>query len=206
LRLVLRVWRQRDVSTRGSLQAYEADGVSPDMSLLDVLGLLNERLVLEGGEPVAFERLDCAVVVNGRPCGDASRLDMSAFRDGSCVVIEPLRARAFPVVKDLVVDRSALDNILVSAGRVDDRCTGCGACAAACPNASAMLFAAANIPREDGDLLAMVRTHDAAGFGGCSGERVCEAVCPVGVTAGGIALLNRRHLEAEITQKGKAPA
>jgi len=220
LRFTLRVWRQRDVGSRGSLQTHEIDGISPEMSTLDVLDRLNEKLMREGQEPVAFERGcgkgscgACSIVVDGRPYGAACQQRMSGFRDGATVVVEPFRARAFPVVKDLIVDRSALDNILLSASRVDDRCTGCGACVAACPNASAMLFAAANAPLEgeahaerDANLLAMVRTHDAAGFGSCSGERVCQEVCPKGIRVERIALLNSEHLRAGLREKGTAPA
>ena len=182
MKLTLRIWRQKDAAAKGQLVTYALDGVSPDMSFLEMLDVLNESLIARGEEPVAFDHDcregicgACGVVVNGRPHGPKDRttacqLHMRSFKDGDTLTIEPWRAKAFPVVRDLVVDRSALDRIIAAGGFVSvptgapqdanaivvpkenadlafdaAACIGCGACVAACPNAAAMLFTAAKV-------------------------------------------------------------
>jgi succinate dehydrogenase / fumarate reductase iron-sulfur subunit len=235
--LTLRVWRQKGPHDKGRMVTYPVPGVSPDMSFLEVLDLLNERLVLAGEEPVAFDHDcregicgSCGVVVNGVPHGPqrattACQLHMRHFKDGDTIDVEPWRARAFPVVKDLVVDRGALDRIIQAGGYISAptgsapeanalpvakadadaafeaaACIGCGACVAACPNGSAMLFTAAKVthlgllpqggPERGSRVLSMVRAHDAEGFGGCSNTGECTAVCPKGIPLSAIARLN----------------
>jgi succinate dehydrogenase / fumarate reductase, iron-sulfur subunit len=241
--LRLRVWRQDGPRDDGRLVPYEVDGVTPDMSFLEVLDVLNERLLAAGGEPVAFDH-DCregicgmcGVVIDGVPHGPrrattACQLHMREFRDGQTITVEPWRAGTFPVVKDLVVDRSAFDRIIEAGGYVTAptgsapdahatpvpkadadqafeaaACIGCGACVAACPNGSAMLFTAAKVthlgllpqgqPERDRRVLAMVAEHDALGFGGCTNTGACTEVCPKGIPLSTIAHLNRDYLRA----------
>ena len=243
LSLTLKVWRQADSQKRGKLETYTADNISPDMSFLEMLDVVNEQLTLSGGEPIAFDH-DCregicgmcGSVVNGRPHGPEKgttlcQLHMRHFSDGDTIVIEPWRARAFPVVKDLVVDRSAFDKIIAAGGYISANtggaqdanailipqqiadlamdaaaCIGCGACVAACPNASAMLFTGAKIsqlallpqgqPEAASRALAMVRKMDELCFGNCSNERECEAECPKEISITNIARLNREYAKA----------
>jgi len=243
MKLSLRVWRQRGPVDKGRMVRYEVADVSPDMSFLEVLDMLNERLVLAGEEPIAFDHDcregicgACGLVINGVPHGPqrsttACQLHMRHFRDGDTIDVEPWRARAFPVVKDLVVDRGAFDRIIQAGGFISAptgsapdanavavpkpdadtafeaaACIGCGACVAACPNGSAMLFTAAKVthlgllpqgqPERAARVLAMVAAHDEAGFGGCTNTGECTAVCPKGVPLTTIGRLNRDFLKA----------
>ena len=245
LNLTLKVWRQAGPAGGGKLETYQADGISPDMSFLEMLDVVNERLTLEGKQPIAFDH-DCregicgmcGSVVNGRPHGPEKgttlcQLHMRHYADGDTIVIEPWRARAFPIVKDLVVDRSALDQIIAAGGYVSANtggaqdanailvpqevaelamdaaaCIGCGACVAACPNASAMLFTGAKIsqlallpqgkPEAARRALSMVRKMDDLCFGNCTNERECEAECPKEISITNIARLNREYIKAGI--------
>ncbi len=241
--LTLKIWRQADAQARGRFETYRVDGISPDMSFLEMLDVLNERLILEGREPVAFDHDcregicgACGMMINGQPHGpDAEtttcQLHMRRFRDGDTIVIEPWRARAFPVIRDLVVDRSAFDRIMAAGGFIsvstgsapdanailvprDDAeksmnaaaCIGCGACVAACKNASAMLFVSAKVshlallpqgrPERRQRVVSMVAQMDKEGFGGCTVTEECEAACPVGISISNIARLNREYLKA----------
>ncbi|OGU04183.1 MAG: succinate dehydrogenase [Gemmatimonadetes bacterium RBG_16_66_8] len=238
MRVLLHVWRQAGPQQPGRFERYEVPDVSEHMSFLEMLDVLNERLVAEGREPAAFEHDcregicgSCGVVINGDPHGPVDRvtacqLHMRSFRDGQELWIEPWRARAFPVLKDLVVDRSALDRVIQAGGYISVRtgsapdanavpvpklsadsamdaaaCIGCGACVAACPNGSAMLFTAAKVahlallpqgqPERSERVLAMVDRMDGEGFGGCTNHGACEAACPKGISLDFIALLNR---------------
>jgi len=243
LTLTLKVWRQADAKARGKLEVYKAEDISPDMSFLEMLDVVNEQLTLSGKEPIAFDH-DCregicgmcGSVVNGRPHGPEKgttlcQLHMRHFSNGDTIVIEPWRARAFPVVKDLVVDRSAFDQIIAAGGYISANtggapdantilvpqhiadlamdaaaCIGCGACVAACPNASAMLFTGAKIsqlgllpqgkPEAARRALAMIRKMDELCFGNCSNERECEAECPKEISISNIARMNREYFKA----------
>ncbi|MGM1060455.1 succinate dehydrogenase/fumarate reductase iron-sulfur subunit [Saccharothrix sp. Mg75] len=248
MRLTLRIWRQRDDT--GRLVDYELDGLSPDMSFLEALDVLNERLITGGGEPVAFDHDcregicgACGLVIDGVAHGPqrattACQLHLRHFRDGDVVTVEPWRAGPFPVVRDLVVDRSALDRVVaaggyvgVSTGSAPDAhatpvpkpdadtafeaaaCIGCGACVAACPNGSAMLFTAAKAthlgvlpqgqPERWSRARDMVAEHDAAGFGGCTNTGECTAVCPKGIPLTTIARLNADLLRAHTTRSDR---
>ena len=246
--LTLKVWRQQDRSDAGHFETIEAKDVSVDASFLEMLDLVNERLTLEGREPIAFDH-DCregicgmcGAMVNGQAHGPESKttlcqLHMRHFSDGDTVVIEPWRSQAFPVLRDLVVDRSAFDRIIAAGGYVSVRtgqapeahsvpvpknkadlafdaaqCIGCGACVAACPNASAMLFVAAKVshlsllPQGQAErrrrARAMVAQMDREGFGNCSNHYECEAACPKGISVAHIARLNREHLVASVIEK-----
>jgi succinate dehydrogenase / fumarate reductase iron-sulfur subunit len=245
MNLSLHVWRQRNAVEKGRFVTYQAKGVSPDMSFLEMLDVVNEELTQKGEDPIAFDHDcregicgTCSIVVNGRPHGPRSRttacqLHMRTFRDGDSLVIEPWRARAFPVVKDLIVDRGALDAIIASGGFVSvptgsapdgnalpvpkenaelamdaAACIGCGACVAACPNASAMLFTAAKVsqlallPQGQPERLLrvsrMVAAMDEAGFGNCTNHGECEAACPKGIKLDVIARMNRDFLKASL--------
>jgi succinate dehydrogenase / fumarate reductase, iron-sulfur subunit len=241
--LTLRIWRQHGPGEHGRMVAYQVAGVSPDMSFLEVLDALNERLTLDGAEPVAFDHDcregicgACGLVINGVAHGPSQatttcQLHMRHFRDGDTIDVEPWRARAFPVVKDLVVDRGALDRVIQAGGYVSAptgsapdahalpvpkadadaafeaaTCIGCGACVAACPNGSAMLFTAAKVthlgrlpqgqPERYERVLDMVAAHDEAGFGGCTNAGECTAVCPKGIPLETIGQLNHDYLRA----------
>ena len=248
MRLTLHVWRQKGPQAKGALETYTLDGVTPESSFLEMMDLLNEKLLGEGKEPVAFEH-DCregicgmcSMVVNGVAHGPEKaittcQLHMRSFRDGDEIFIEPFRARAFPVIKDLVVDRSALDRIIQAGGyisvgtggtpdaneipipRADAEramdaaaCIGCGACVAACPNASAMLFTAAKIAHlgqlpqgqvERGDRARkMVQQMDAEGFGSCTNHYECMEACPKSIDVEFIARMNRDYLKASLTSR-----
>jgi succinate dehydrogenase / fumarate reductase iron-sulfur subunit len=245
IELTLKIWRQKGPDTPGSLETFTSGPISTDMSFLEMLDVLNERLTREGKEPVAFDH-DCregicgmcGAVVNGHPHGPEKettlcQLHMRHFNNGDTLVIEPFRARAFRIEKDLVVDRSGLDKMITAGGYVSVNtggapdanaipipqknaeeamdaaaCIGCGACVAACPNASAMLFVAAKVshlsllpqghPERAKRALDMVREMDELGFGNCSNERECEAACPKGISIRNIARLNREFLKAAI--------
>ena len=238
MKLTLHIWRQKNRAAPGRMAMYMLDGVSPDMSFLEMLDTLNEQLTRQGEEPVAFDHDcregicgSCAMMINGLAHGPerattACQLHMRSFADGDHLTIEPWRARAFPVVKDLCTDRSAFDRIIqaggfvgVNTGGAPDgnavpvpkaaqeramdaaECIGCGACVAACPNASAMLFAAAkvghlaNLPQGQAErkerVRAMVAAHDREGFGHCTNINECEAACPKEIGVEFIAQLNR---------------
>jgi len=241
--LTLKVWRQQDPQSRGRLETYEARDISTDMSFLEMLDVVNEQLTLEGREPIAFDHDcregicgTCGAVVNGRPHGPEKgttlcQLHMRHFSDGDTIVIEPWRARAFALIKDLAVDRGALDRLIRAGGYISANtggapdgnnilvpqetaelamdaaaCIGCGACVAACPNASAMLFVGAKVshlallpqghPEAAARATAMVREMDRLGFGNCGNERECEAECPKEIKITNIARLNREFLKA----------
>ncbi|MCP3950982.1 MAG: succinate dehydrogenase/fumarate reductase iron-sulfur subunit [Desulfobacterales bacterium] len=241
--ITLKVWRQKGPGHKGRLESYRADNISTDMSFLEMLDVVNEQLTLDGREPIAFDHDcregicgQCGSVVNGRPHGPEQgttlcQLHMRHFKNGDTLVIEPFRARAFKVVKDLAVDRSPLDKIIQAGGYVSVNtggtpdantipipaetaeeamdaaaCIGCGACVAACPNASAMLFMSAKVsqlallpqgrPEAAKRVLAMVRQMDACGFGNCGNERECEAECPKNISISHIARLNREFIKA----------
>jgi succinate dehydrogenase / fumarate reductase iron-sulfur subunit len=236
----LKVWRQEDKGSKGKLVQYEASDISPNTSFLEMLDIVNELLLGRGEEPIAFDSDcregicgTCSLTINGEAHGPdhpgaACELYMRKFRDGATIVVEPFRARSFPVIKDLVVDRSALDRIVQAGGFISARagsapeansipvpkpdadlameaaaCIGCGACAAACPNASAMLFTAAKVshlallpqgePERHRRVLNMVAKMDAEGFGNCANTYECEAVCPAEISASFIAKLNREY-------------
>src|ERR1700720_4780960 len=241
----LRVWRQPNAKAEGKLVKYDAPDIPAQASFLEMLDIVNERLLLRGEEPIAFDSDcregicgTCALTVNGEAHGPdhpgaACELYMRKFKDGNTIVIEPFRVKSFPIVKDLVVDRSALDQIVQAGGFVSARtgsapeansilvakhaadvsmeaaaCIGCGACAAACPNASAMLFTAAKVshlsllpqgaPERTSRVLKMVRAMDAEGFGNCTNTYECEAVCPAEISASFIAKLNREYARASL--------
>ena len=245
LNLTLRVWRQKNAAAPGRFETYALENISTDSSFLEMLDLLNERLIGEGREPVAFDHDcregicgACGMVINGTAHGPdrlttACQLHMRRFADGDTITIEPWRARAFPILKDLVVDRSALDRIVaaggytsVDAGGAPDAnailvqkehadaamdvasCIGCGACVAACPNASAALFTSAKIahfallpqgePERGRRVMAMVAKMDEEAFGHCTNIFECEAACPVGVPVTSIGRMYREFLRASL--------
>lgn len=250
LNLTLRVWRQSDPGGAGQFKNYQLNGVSTHMSFLEMLDVLNEQLIGEGEEPVAFDH-DCregicgmcSMMINGQAHGPDNatttcQLHMRRFQDGDTIVIEPWRASAFPVVKDLVVDRSAFDRIIEAGGyvsvntgnapdgnaipvpsKVQEKamdaaaCIGCGACVAACKNASAMLFTAAKVSQlavlpqgqaERADrVINMVAQMDKEGFGHCTNTNECEAACPAEVSVDNIARLNREYVRATMTANSK---
>ena len=249
LRLVLHVWRQAAPGARGRFERYEVHGISSHASFLEMLDILNERLVGEGQDPVAFEHDcregicgSCGMVIDGVPHGPhkaiaTCQLHMRSFRDGDEIWIEPFRARAFPVLKDLVIDRSAFDRIVqaggfisVSTGNAPDAnsipvgkqaverafdaaaCIGCGACVAACPNASAMLFTAAKVshlglmpqgqPERYHRARSMVVQMDAEGFGSCTNHGACQNACPKEISVDTIARLNGDLLRANLWPSG----
>src|SRR6188472_2938785 len=241
----LRIWRQPDAKTPGKLVDYDVRDISPNTSFLEMLDILNETLVKDGKEPIAFDSDcregicgTCSLTINGEPHGPdhpgaVCELYMRKFRDGATITVEPFRVGSFPLLKDLVVDRSALDRIVQAGGFISARagsapeansipvpkhdadlameaaaCIGCGACAAACPNASAMLFTSAKIshlallpqgqPERSRRVLRMVRQMDQEGFGNCTNTYECEAVCPAEVSASFISKMNREYALASL--------
>jgi succinate dehydrogenase / fumarate reductase iron-sulfur subunit len=242
MNLTVRVWRQAGPDATGRLVDYQVTDVTEDMSFLEMLDILNEQLILDGQAPVAFDHDcregicgSCGMVINGRAHGPVQtttcQLHMREFHDGDTIEVEPWRARAFPVIKDLVVDRSAFDRIIASGGYItaptgaapeahstaipkpdadgafsNATCIGCGACVAACPNGSAMLFTAAKVahlnvlpqgqPERESRVLDMVDTMDAEGFGGCTNSGECVATCPKEIPFFSIVNLNREYLRA----------
>jgi succinate dehydrogenase / fumarate reductase iron-sulfur subunit len=246
MNLKLFVWRQKGPNSQGKLEQYEAKNISPDMSFLEMLDEVNEDLIREGKETIAFDHDcregicgTCSQVINGIPHGGQERtttcqLHMRKFKDGDTIYIEPWRAKAFPLVKDLIVDRSALDRIIQAGGYMSNHtggaadanailipkadadvamdaaeCIGCGACVAACPNGSAMLFTAAKVTQ-----LAMLPQGQAEaakrvclmteqmlkdGFGNCTNHYECQAACPKGIKASFIAKLNREFIKAQVS-------
>lgn len=243
--LTLRVWRQKDGQSTGTLETYQISGIIPDMSFLEMLDVTNERLIEEGKEPIAFDH-DCregicgmcSLVINGKAHGGFSgtttcQLHMRKFNDGDTITVEPWRASAFPVLKDLVVDRTSFDRIIQAGGFISANtggapdgnavpipkpdadaamdaaaCIGCGACAASCPNGSAMLFVAAKVshlahlpqgvPERGQRVLSMVARMDEEGFGNCTNHAECEAMCPKDISISHIAKMNREFIRATV--------
>ncbi|MCB0510547.1 MAG: succinate dehydrogenase/fumarate reductase iron-sulfur subunit [Chitinophagales bacterium] len=249
MNLKLKVWRQSGASDKGKMVDYALSDISPDSSFLEMIDVLNMQLVEKGEEPVAFDH-DCregicgmcSMYINGQPHGPGDRvttcqLHMRSFKDGDTITIEPWRASAFPVIKDLVVDRGAFDRIIQAGGYVSVNtsgntqdansipipkadadaafdaatCIGCGACVAACKNASAMLFVSAKVSQLDllpqgkveskQRVLNMVAQMDKEGFGNCTNTGACEAECPKGISLENIARMNRLYLASEISAK-----
>ena len=244
INLNLKVWRQKNASDKGKFETYQLENVSTHMSFLEMIDVLNEKLVRAGDDPVAFDHDcregicgACSMYINGRAHGPnkgttACQLHMRFFEDGETITIEPWRAKAFPVIRDLVVDRSAFDRIIQAGGYVSVNtgnavdgnaipikkedsdhafdaaaCIGCGACVAACKNASAMLFVSAKVsqlallpqghPEREMRVLNMVAQMDAEGFGNCTNTEACEAECPKEISIENIARLNREFIAAK---------
>ncbi len=247
INLTLQVWRQEGPKKSGKFETYKVR-INTHMSFLEMLDVLNEQLNQQKAQPVAFEHDcregicgSCSLVINGRPHGPMQgtttcQLHMRHFNDGDTIWIEPYRAKAFPIIKDLVVDRSAFDRIIqaggyvsVNTGGVPDgnaipielntakrafeaaTCIGCGACVAACPNASAMLFTSAKVsqlallpqgrPESKQRVLNMISVMDKEGFGLCSNVGACEAECPKGISLENIALMNREYISANFASR-----
>jgi len=243
MNITLYVWRQKGPNENGRFEQHEAKNITPEMSFLEMLDVVNEELIKKGKEPIAFDH-DCregicgmcSQVINGIPHGPqektaACQLHMRNFKDGDAIYIEPFRAKAFPVIKDLIVDRSALDRIIQAGGYISvhtggfpdanailipkedaetamdaSECIGCGACVAACPNGSAMLFTAAKVThlaalpqgRIEASRRVCVMTEAMLneGFGNCSNHYECQAACPKGIKVQFIAKLNREFIKA----------
>ena len=255
MNFTLRVWRQPNAQAPGRFEQYEARDVSPDLSFLELLDVVNEQLIRQGIDPIAFDHDcregicgSCSMMINGfahgpEPAVATCQLYLRHFKDGDIIVIEPWRAKAFPVIKDLVVDRSAFDRIIQAGGYIPVNtggapeanaipvpkkdaeeamdaaaCIGCGACVAACPNASAMLFVAAKIAHlaklpqgqaeRDRRVLNMVQAMDAEGFGNCTNHFDCMEACPKQIHVKFIAFMNREYLKASLRppkQNGTTP-
>ncbi|CAN5301385.1 succinate dehydrogenase/fumarate reductase iron-sulfur subunit [soil metagenome] len=251
MNLTLKVWRQKNAQAKGALVTYKAENISPDMSFLEMLDVVNEGLTHQGVDPIHFDH-DCregicgmcSLYINGRPHGPKSaittcQLHMRSFHDGQTITIEPWRAAAFPVIKDLATDRSAFDRIQqaggfvsVNTGGVPDAniipipkviadeafnsatCIGCGACVAACKNASAMLFTSAKIsqlallpqgqPERWSRVQSMVAQMDAEGFGSCTNTGACEAECPKEITLTNISRMNNDFFSAKLFREEHA--
>jgi succinate dehydrogenase / fumarate reductase, iron-sulfur subunit len=245
MHITLRIWRQKDNRSPGALVPYEISDADPDMSILETLDLLNLKLARAGTDVIAFDSDcregicgSCCLQINGRPHGSmkgsaACQLYLRSFRENDTITIEPFRAKAFPIIKDLVIDRSAFDRIIQAGGFVSVKtggapeantipiakhtaeaafeaaaCIGCGACVAACKNASAMLFVAAKIahlgklpqgqPERKQRALNMIAQMDAEGFGACSNTYACQAECPKQISVDNIAFLNQEILRAQL--------
>jgi len=243
MKLTLKIWRQKDASSKGRFETYLMDEVSPEMSFLEMLDALNKKLIEKGDDPVAFDHDcregicgSCGMYINGHPHGPVPaittcHLSMRYFSDGDTITVEPWRAKPFPVIRDLIVDRSAFDKIQVAGGFISVNtgsapeantisvkkknadeafdsaiCIGCGACVAACKNASAMLFVSAKISQfallpqgrveAKERVRAMVEKMDELGFGNCSNTGACEAECPKQIKLDNIARLNREYYKA----------
>lgn len=248
MNITLKVWRQRNPNDTGRLVTYEAKNVSTHMSFLEMLDVVNTDLVKKGEDPIAFDHDcregicgSCGLMINGRAHGPGRgiatcQLHMRTFKDGDVITIEPWRANAFPIIKDLVVDRTSFDRIMQAGGYTSAKtggvpdgnailvpkpvaeesmdaaaCIGCGACVAACPNSSAMLFVAAKVsqlallPQGKAErtqrVLAMVEQMDKEGFGNCSNNYACEAECPKEIKVTHIARMNREYLRANLVEK-----
>lgn len=246
MKIHLNIWRQKNAHTKGKFETYDLDNISEDMSFLEMLDVLNEGLINDGEEPVVFDHDcregicgTCSMVINGKPHGPQKltttcQLHMRSFKDGDHITIEPFRAGAFPVIKDLMVDRSAFDRIQQAGGYISVNtsgrpvdanaipvekekadasfnaatCIGCGACVAACKNASAMLFTSAKVSQyallpqgrveASSRVLNMVKQMDLEGFGNCTNTGACEIECPKGISLENIARMNREYLSASI--------
>ncbi|MEM9686764.1 MAG: succinate dehydrogenase/fumarate reductase iron-sulfur subunit [Bacteroidota bacterium] len=244
MNLKLKIWRQKDTTVKGKMVTYPVEDVSPDMSFLEMLDVLNEELITKGEEPIEFDHDcregicgACSLQINGEPHGPdrgitTCQLHMRRFNDGDTIYIEPFRAKAFPVIKDLIVDRSAFDRIQQAGGYISvntsgntidanaipinkhdaDKafdaatCIGCGACVAACKNASAMLFTSAKVAQfallpqgrveATERVLNMVKQMDMEGFGNCTNTGACEVECPKGISLENIARMNREYVRA----------
>lgn len=243
MNLNLKIWRQQNANDKGGFQTYQIENISSEMSFLEMLDVLNEKLVNEGEEPVAFDHDcregicgACSLHINGQPHGPwhkttTCQLHMREYKDGDTIVIEPFRAKAFPIIKDLVTDRKSLDRIIEAGGYIsvntgnavdanaipiekaaaDDAfaaaaCIGCGACVAACKNASAMLFLSAKVahlaklPQGQVErkerVVGMVNQMDDEGFGSCTNTQACEAVCPKGISIQNIGFLNKEYIKS----------
>ncbi|MAZ71921.1 MAG: succinate dehydrogenase/fumarate reductase iron-sulfur subunit [Flavobacteriaceae bacterium] len=246
MKLTLKIWRQANATAKGQMVTYPIDGVEEDMSFLEMLDVLNEELINKGEDPVVFDHDcregicgSCSLQINGEPHGPdrlvtTCQLHMRMFNDGDTIVIEPFRATAFPVIKDLMVDRTSFDRIQQAGGYISVNtsgntidanaipvekenadesfyaatCIGCGACVAACKNASAMLFTSAKVSQyallPQGQVeattrvLNMVEQMDKEGFGNCSNTGACEIECPKGISLENIARMNREYLSASL--------
>ena len=246
MNLKLKIWRQKDAKSRGKFMTYKLENISPNCSFLEMLDILNESLIMKHEEPVVFDH-DCregicgmcSLYINGRPHGPdeavtVCQLHMRKFRDGATIVVEPWRAKPFPVIRDLMVDRSAFDKIIQEGGYISVNtggameanhllvpkpdaelsmdaaaCIGCGACVAACKNASAMLFVSAKVshftllpqgkPEAKERVLRMVKKMDELGFGNCTNTYACEAECPKSVSRTNIARMNREFFCAKVS-------
>ncbi len=246
MKLTLKIWRQKNAQDKGRMVTYPIDGIDGDMSFLEMLDVLNNDLISRGDEPVVFDHDcregicgSCSLQINGEPHGPdrmitTCQLHMRKFNDGDTIVIEPFRAKAFPVIKDLMVDRSAFDRIQQAGGFISVNtsgntidanaipipkpdadsafnaaaCIGCGACVAACKNASAMLFTSAKVSQyallpqgrveATQRVLNMVEQMDKEGFGNCTNTGACEIECPKGISLENIARLNRELLSAQL--------
>ncbi len=246
MKLTLKIWRQENNKVKGEIKTYPIEGIEGDMSFLEMLDVLNEQLINQGDNPVVFDHDcregicgSCSLQINGEPHGPdrlvtTCQLHMRKFNDGDTIVIEPFRAKAFPVVKDLMIDRSAFDRIQHAGGYIsintsgntidanaipvnkenaDDSfaaatCIGCGACVAACKNASAMLFTSAKVSQyallPQGQVeatqrvLSMVEQMDKEGFGNCTNTGACEIECPKGISLENIARMNREYMLASL--------
>jgi succinate dehydrogenase / fumarate reductase, iron-sulfur subunit len=248
LNIHLKVWRQKNKDAEGKFAEYDLNDVTTDMSFLEMMDLLNETLIKKGEDPVAFDHDcregicgSCSLFINGRPHGPqrgiaTCQLHMRKFKPGDTIVIEPFRAKAFPVIKDLIVDRSSFDRIIAAGGFIsastggtpdanaipiykDDQewaldaaeCIGCGACVAACKNASAMLFVSAKVSHlarlpqgkieRHRRVLAMVKQMEDEGFGSCTNTEACSAECPKQISMDTIAQLRREYFSASIKSK-----
>jgi succinate dehydrogenase / fumarate reductase iron-sulfur subunit len=248
MNLKLKVWRQKNSKVEGRFESYDVNNISSEMSFLEMIDVLNEKLIIDGGDSIAFDH-DCregicgmcSMVIDGRPHGPwqgntTCQLHMRAFKDGDTITIEPFRANAFPVVKDLMVNRGAFDRIIQAGGyisvntgnavdgnslpidkeKADESfaaaaCIGCGACVAACKNASAMLFVSAKVshlallpqgdPERKQRVSGMIAQMDKEGFGSCTNTYACEAECPKEISVMNIARLNREYLHANLAGK-----
>lgn len=246
MNLKLKVWRQRNANDQGRFETYDVENVSSEMSFLEMIDVLNERLIAKGDEPIAFDH-DCregicgmcSMVIDGRPHGPwkgttTCQLHMRAFKDGDLITVEPFRANAFPVIKDLMVSRTAFDRIIQAGGYISvntgnavdgnaipiekDKadasfaaaaCIGCGACVAACKNASAMLFVSAKVshlallpqgePERKQRVVNMIAQMDKEGFGSCTNTYACEAECPKEISVLNIARLNKEYLHSSLS-------
>ncbi len=246
MNLTLKVWKQKNKNEKGRFETYQVKGISSEMSFLEMFDVLNEQLIAENKEPIAFDH-DCregicgmcSMYINGRAHGPwhhttTCQLHMREYKDGDTIVVEPWRANAFPVIKDLVVDRQSFDRIIQAGGYISVNtgnavdanalpiekhsadeafasaaCIGCGACVAACPNASAMLFVSAKVshlamlpqgePERKERATNMIHQMDKEGFGSCTNIGACEAECPKGISLENIARLNREYLGAMLS-------
>lgn len=250
MNLTLKVWRQKNAKSKGKFETHSLSDVSPDMSFLEMIDVLNLQIIEAEGDPIAFDH-DCregicgmcSMYINGRPHGPKTgtttcQLHMRSFKDGDTIVIEPWRSEAFPVIRDLAVDRTAFDRIIASGGFISVNtgsardanslpipkadadaafsaaaCIGCGACVAACPNGSAMLFVSAKVaqlarlpqgqPERYTRVKNMVKQMDKEGFGFCSNHAACEVECPKSISIDNIALMNRDYLASSLTVESK---